>query len=917
MNTNVLGAVFKRNFYSYFSNPTGYVFICLFVALSTVAAFWPNDFFNNNLANLDQLNWVFPFIMLVFIPAITMAVWADERRQGTDELLLTIPADDLDVVLGKYLAAVAIYTVSLVVSLVSNWAVLAMLGSPDPGLLLGTYVGYWLLGLAMLSVGMVASFLTGNLTVAYVLGAIFNAPLVFAAQAEVIFPTEAARIIKQWSIGDQFYDFGRGVISLAAAVYYLAIVAIMLYLSVLLIGRRHWAGERKGPPMVLHYLLRTLSLVAASVGLVAFLHAHDLRLDVTSERLSSLSGETVKLLGELKLERPVKIEAFISTKVPESYVQTRLNLLSMLRELQTRSGGKVNVVINPTDRFSEEAARAEKRYGITGRQVPSETRGAMSLENIFMGVAFASGLQKVIIPFIDRGIPVEYELVRSLCTVAEQTRKRVGVVQTDAKLYGEFNFQSMSSSQNWPIIDELEKQYTVVKVDPANPISERYDVLLAVQPSSLGPEQMNNFVGAIKSGQPTLIFEDPFPIFNPDVPATSAPRNPPGGMNPMMMMMGGGQQQQQPKGDIGQLWNMLGVDFFGDQIVWQKYNPYRKAQQFPPEFVFVDEGSGAREPFNESAEVSAGLQHMLFPFPGAMQRLQASGLKFEPLVRTGMKTGTVRFHDIFQTGPFGGRSLNEMRPLQSTNDSYILAARISGKIKADQPMAAEDDKPAEERKDEEKKAEAKPAETEINVIVVADTDCLSRDFFRLREQGEIREAGIHFDFDNVTFVLNALDQLAGDERFIEIRKRRPAHRTLSEIDKRTEAAQREASEARERFMKEFEESERKERKALEDKVAELQKSEGINPQQLLIEVAMAKQAGERRLTAKLEQDRQERDKKINEVERKLNLEVRRVQDSYKMWAVLLPPVPPLLVAFGVFLTRRAREREGVSRARLR
>ncbi len=203
------------------------------------------------------------------------------------------------------------------------------------------------------------------------------------------------------------------------------------------------------------------------------------------------------------------------------------------------------------------------------------------------------------------------------------------------------------------------------------------------------------------------------------------------------------------------------------------------------------------------------------------------------------------------------------------------------------------------------------------MIVVADTDCLSRDFFRLREQGEIREAGIHFDFDNVTFVLNALDQLAGDERFIEIRKRRPAHRTLSEIDKRTEAAQREASEARERFMKEFEESERKERKALEDKVAELQKSEGINPQQLLIEVAMAKQAGERRLTAKLEQDRQERDKKINEVERKLNLEVRRVQDSYKMWAVLLPPVPPLLVAFGVFLTRRAREREGVSRARLR
>ena len=356
MNVHVIRAIFKRNFVSYFSNPTGYVFICVFVLLSSFAAFWPNEFFNANLANLDQLNQYLPYILLVFIPAITMSIWADERRQGTDELLLTIPAGDFDVVLGKYLAAVAIYTVSLLFSLVCNYVVLLNLGEPDLGLFLGTYFGYWMVGLAMLAIGMVASFLTGNLTVGFMLGVLFNAPLgVCRRRVRQILASSSGL-----SIAEQFRDFSRGVISFASVGYFLAIVALMLYLSMVLIGRRHWRGGARAARWPDTTPCAFLALVAVVISLNVFLTRHDrLRVDVTSEQLSSLSPQTRELIAKLDAKRPVVIEDFVSPNVPESYVQTRLNLLSTLRELQAVGGDKVQA--HPPRR------RAVQRGGHAGR----------------------------------------------------------------------------------------------------------------------------------------------------------------------------------------------------------------------------------------------------------------------------------------------------------------------------------------------------------------------------------------------------------------------------------------------------------------------------------------------------------------------------------------------------------------------
>jgi ABC-2 type transport system permease protein len=404
-----------------------------------------------------------------------------------------------------------------------------------------------------------------------------------------------------------------------------------------------------------------------------------------------------------------------------------------------------------------------------------------------------------------------------------------------------------------------------------------------------------------------VIFEDPFPAFAANVPATSAPKRPAGG-NPMMMMG----QPPQPKGDIRALWNALGINFSDDQVIWQDYNPYPKLSFLDreKEFVFVGEGSGARDPFGNSDPASSGLQSVLLPFPGSMVKLNTSDLTFTPLLRTSDKSGTVQYSDMLQMNPFGGPGgLNPDRRRALGSTEYVLAAHIQGHLKPS---------PSDVKNKEVKSKEAKRG-AEIDVIVVADIDMLSEQFFRMREMGEIAEQGINFDFDNVTFVLNCLDEVAGDNRFIALRKRRPEYRTLSRIEAITAEERKETDETIQQLTSVFEKTKRQEEAESQKDAEKFEKelAHGGNVMESMQTLAFAKMARERRRDAKIEQMKQDLERQVNAIQTKQNVSIQKIQSWYKLWAILLPPVPPLLVALGVFLSRRAQEHEGVSRSRLR
>ncbi len=916
----VLDAVFKRNFVSYFSNPTGYVFICVFVLLGSLAAFWPPEFFNSNLANLDQLNRYLPYILLVFIPAITMSVWADERRQGTDELILTIPASDIEVVVGKYLSAVGIYTVSLIFSCLCNLVILQIWGNPDPGLFLTNYLGYWFVGLAMLAIGMVASFLTSNLTVSFILGLALNAPLVVADQASSVMGPKLASIVRSWSLTENFIDFGRGIVSLSAVGYFLGIVTVCLYISMVLIGRRHWTGRRDGARMGTHFVVRTAGLAVAALGVVLTFRAYDVRADLSAEQISSLSRDTKKLLAGLDTEQAIEVTAYVSPAVPEDYAQTRLTLLNMLRQFQRLSGGKLRVDVIETETKTEAASLASQQFGIEPVTVLSRERGAFRDEDIFLGCAFTCGLEKVVVPFFDRGTPVEYELIRSICTVAEQKRKRLGVVTTDADLFGGFDMASGQQRPRQPVLEELEKQYEVVQVDPAAPITETYDVLMVVQPSSLGPEQMNNFVAAVRAGQPVAIFEDPLPVLMNSVPGTSQPRR--GGGGSMAMF----QQQSQPKGDLGQLWDVLGLELAAGSgrplmgqmgsspyVVWQDYNPHPKLE-LPSEFVFIDAelgevDGGASRSFNQANPITSGLQEVLFPFPGALSKDEKTNLEWTPLVTTGTRSGTIEVEQVL-----GNRGdMRQLRIFEKPgSQAMVLAAAVDREL------------PGARSATESEKGPSEGDTTLVRAIVVADIDLMGPQIFGLRNRPD---EVFGLNFDNVTFVLNVLDTLSGDDRFLEIRKRKPKHRTLERIEDTVADAREMADKQRQDYITEFDKAEQSANAEMQKEVGEFEKkiedmeSSGSTDRQAAMQavqqLASRQRLAQRRLDTKLEQLKRKRDVEIEQVERSLEATIRREQDWQKWLAVMLPPIPPLVVAFFVFFRRRAQEREGVAKSRLR
>lgn len=896
----MIWAVFRRNFLAYFINPTGYVFITVFILLGAIAAFWQPGFFLNNLANLDQLSAFFPLLLLFFVPALTMAVWAEERKQGTDELLFTLPGRDVDIVLGKYLAVLGIYTVAILFSL-SHVFILAWLGDPDLGLIASTYLGYWLSGAALLSVGMVASLLTSNITVAFILGAIFCGVFVFIDNVENLFGGQLSQLIGKLGITPHFEPFGDGVISFTSVFYMLALTGIMLYLNVALLGHRHHAGGQGSMPYLAHRLVRAAALVAIGVALGVLLDRTAWYADATAENLHTLQPQTKELIEAIPGDQPVFIQAFISPEVPESYVRVRKNLLNILRRLNDIGGDHIRLAVYETEPYTERATEAAENYGITARQVMAVEASQRSTAEIFLGLVFTSGAEEFVIPFFDRGLPVEYELARSVRVVSQSQRKKLGIVATQAKVFGGFDFQTMTNSPDWSFVAELRKQYEVEQVPPGGPYPEDLDALLVVMPSSMSQPELGALREAIEGGMPTLLFDDPLPMFDPQLSA-SLPSE--ASQNPFTSQ---GQPPPVPKGNFDALLASMGLSWRNTSIIWSGYNPHPTIADVDPEILFIAEGPDEGQPFNPESPIVAGLQEVVLLYPGFVRGdidVPGADLQRTPLMKTGPVSGYTEWNSLLTRG-FLGLQRNPNPRRLDTPDSYIVGMRVTGRV----PSSGAAVGPQPER-DSEQGATGQTSNS-IDVIFIPDVDVISETFFTLRRQGF--EA---FNFDNVTLALNAIDVLAGDESFVALRKHRPKHRSLTTVEALSKDFRDQQIEQRQAAEAKAAEQLAEAQENLNEKVAELRERTDLDDQTKTIMLRNLERVENRRLDVIEANIEQEKQQSLARARAEMEAGVASIQRDIKWLAALLPPIPTLALAVAFLAYRYRRERVGISERRL-
>ncbi|WP_027184248.1 Gldg family protein [Desulfovibrio inopinatus] len=498
--------IFKRELSAYFNSAVGYIFLIVFLIIN--AGIFVTGFFQFPLAEMRPFFAILPVTLCVFIPAVTMRLWAEERSENTVEMLLTFPMRPLSIVLGKFMAGFIFYLLALVGTGMIPIMLLA-LGHPDVGQILCSYLGASLLGAFFISLGLLISGFSRDQIVAFVVS-------LLACFGFYLLGTDfIAAALDAWVAGfggflrdlvgatGHYLVFTKGVFETADLLYFLVWTGLFLFLNGLFIEGRN----RKTATMT--FSVACLLCLVIGVLFNALVTDASLgRIDMTEGAIHTISPASKRILANLKA--PVQVTYYVtpSEDMPTEMQNLERDVLDILQELRVASGNRfqfkrvhmqaANVLRqNPADKPDAdplEQRMLQKGVEPFSVQAMRETGAVTNLVYSSLGIAYKDNDEEILPQIVPQNVgQLEYNLISTIYRLERDKPAKIGVF----------------SSKPFQLLNNYlaHEKYEVVPfgITKSSPIPADADALLVLEPRSLSDRQQYELARALASGRKILM----------------------------------------------------------------------------------------------------------------------------------------------------------------------------------------------------------------------------------------------------------------------------------------------------------------------------------------------------------------------------------------------------------------------------
>jgi len=392
--------IFRKEFNSFFASPAAWLFLGSFLLVNLFIFFWANAFFARNIADMKPLFQWMPILLVFLVATLTMRSWSEERRAGTLENLLTSPVSPLQLILGKFLAALALVAMALLLTFSLPVSV-AFMGPLDWGPVFGGYLASLFLAAAYIAIGLYMSARTDNPIVALILtvavAGVFY--LLGSPTVTTLFGHQVGGFLELFGSGSRFDSITRGVMDIRDLYYYLSIVGIFLTLNLFTLERLRWAGNKAQPNHRRWGWLTGLAIVNFILANLWLNPVGWARIDLTQGNIYSLSPTTREYIKSV--QEPLLIRGYFSAKSHPLLEPLVPQIKDILKEYQVAGGDNVNVeFVDPhTDQALEQEA-AEK-YAIRPVPFRMASRYQSGVVNSYFNLVVAYGDQYETLSFED------------------------------------------------------------------------------------------------------------------------------------------------------------------------------------------------------------------------------------------------------------------------------------------------------------------------------------------------------------------------------------------------------------------------------------------------------------------------------------------------------------------------------------